>query len=130
MIIYCANNLQPSQIVNQLGKYLYRHIDGAYDMKKSANIVDVYFLILYQLKEEFRTESDKDMHEMSINVSITSYADKIRMNLIEVSPNEKTLGFNTFKVDKFKDMNAGYELIMNTVKNRLAKVYEDYDFLF
>lgn len=129
-MIFASNELQPAQVVNMLGKYLYKHIDSAYNMKKSPNTVDVFITVLYQLKEELRTEEDNDMHEMNLDISITTYADKIRMNVIEISPREKTLGFSSFKVDKFKDMNKGYELILNTVKKKLEKEYEDYDFLF
>ena len=121
---------QGGQAVNMIGKYLFKHIDGAYNFTKGANTYDVYFTILYQLKEEHRTKQDHDMHEMNINISLTTYSDKLRMNIIEISPREKTLGFNTFALTKFDDLYSGYELIMNTLKKRLAKEYENYDFIF
>ena len=121
---------QGGQAVNIIGRYLFKHIDGAYNYKKGANTYDIYFTILYQLKEEYRTENDHDMHEMNINISITTYSDKLRMNIIEISPREKTLGFNTFALTKFDDLQSGYELVMKTVQKRLQKEYEDYDFIF
>lgn len=121
---------QGGQAVNIIGKYLFKHTDGAYNFKKGANTYDIYFTILYQLKEEYRTEEDHDMHEMNINISITTYSDKLRMNIIEISPREKTLGFNTFALTKFNDLQSGYELVMKTVLKRLNKEYEDYDFIF
>ena len=121
---------QGGQAVNKVGKYLFKHIDGAYDFTKGANTYDVYFTILYQLKEEYRTKQDNDMHEMNINISLTTYSDKLRMNIIEISPREKTLGFNTFPLNKFDDLQSGYELVMKTVLKRLNKEYEDYDFIF
>ena len=121
---------QGGQAVNIIGKYLFKHIDSAYNFKKGGNTYDIYFTILYQLKEEYRTDKDHDMHEMSINISITTYSDKLRMNIIEISPREKTLGFNTFALTKFDDLQSGYELVMKTVQKRLAKEYEDYDFIF
>ena len=121
---------QGGQAVNIIGRYLFKHIDGAYNYKKGANTYDIYFTILYQLKEEYRTEEDHDMHEMNINISLTTYLDKLRMNIIEVSPREKTLGFNTFELSKFNDLQSGYELVMNALKKRLNKEYEDYDFIF
>lgn len=81
--------LQAGQQVNRIGKYLYKHIDGAYNMVKSPNMVDIYFIVLYQLKEDLRTEDDHDMHEMSINLNVTTYSNKVRINIIEVSPKEK-----------------------------------------
>ena len=58
-------------------------------MVKSPNMVDIYFIVLYQLKEDLRTEDDHDMHEMSINLNVTTYSNKVRINIIEVSPKEK-----------------------------------------
>ena len=134
LIIYCGASNEPKyqggQAVNIIGKYLFKHIDSAYNFKKGANTYDIYFTILYQLKEEYRTEQDHDMHEMSINISITTYSDKLRMNIIEISPREKTLGFNTFALTKFDNLQSGYELVMKTVLKRLNKEYEDYDFIF
>ena len=121
---------QGGQAVNIIGRYLFKHIDGAYDFKKGANTYDVYFTILYQLKEGYRTEADHDMQEMSINISLTTYSDKLRMNMIEISPREKTLGFNTFALTRFDDLQSGYELIMNTLEKNLNKEYENYDFIF
>lgn len=135
LIIMCGKSERPpkyqgGQAVNIIGKYLFKHIDGAYNFKKGANTYDVYFTILYQLKEDHRTENDNDMNEMNINISLTTYCDKLRMNIIEISPREKTLGFNTFSLSKFDDLQAGYELIMNTLMKRLYKEYQNYDFIF
>lgn len=134
-IIFCGKSDRPpkyqgGQAVNIIGKYLFKHIDGAYNFKKGANTYDVYFTILYQLKEDYRTDKDHDMHEMNINISITTYSDKLRMNIIEISPRENTLGFNTFSLSKFDDLQSGYEIIMNTLMKRLSKEYQNYDFIF
>ena len=134
-IIICGKSGNPpkyqgGQAVNIVGRYLFKHIDGAYNFKKGANTYDVYFTVLYQLKEDYRTDKDHDMHEMNINISITTYSDKLRMNIIEISPREKTLGFNTFSLSKFDDLQAGYELVMRAIQKRLQKEYEDYDFIF
>lgn len=130
ILVYGALKLQGGQVVNKLGKYLYNHIYSAYRINNSANMVDVYFTVYYQLKEELRTESDKDMKVMSLYINLTTYSDKIRMNVVEISPREKTLGFNTFSLSKFDDLQAGYELIMNTLMKRLSKEYQNYDFIF
>ena len=121
---------QGGQVVNIIGKYLFKHINGAYNFKKGANTYDIYFTVLYQLQEGYRTDKDHDMHEMNINISITTYSDKLRMNIIEISPREKTLGFNTFSLSKFDDLQAGYQLVMNTLVKRLSKEYQNYDFIF
>ena len=71
---------QGGQAVNIIGRYLFKHIDGVYNYKKGANTYDIYFTILYQLKEEYRTEEDHDMHEMNINISITTYSNEDEYN--------------------------------------------------
>ena len=84
-LILCGNNTtqpkyQGGQAVNIIGKYLFKHIDGAYNFKKGANTYDVYFTILYQLKEDYRTDKDHDMHEMNINISTMDSYDRSQAN--------------------------------------------------
>ena len=123
--------LQAGQIVNSIGQYLYKHIDTAYSMKKSPNTVDVYFEIAYELLPEYRlNKGDEETHVMSININITTYQDKIRVNVIEVSPEERTLGFDTFKLDVFENMSEGMELVLAKVRNRMKKAFTEYEFYF
>lgn len=125
MIIHCANNLQAGQIVNQVGKYLYKHLDGAFKFDKSSNMCDVYFLLLYQ------REDSPDMHEMHIDLNITTYQNKIRVNILEVTPEERTLGYNCYEPEVFsKDLESGKERIYNNVVRKVSKAYQDYEFIF
>lgn len=132
MKIYSAQRkLQSGQIVNSVGKYLYKHIDTAYSIKKSPNMVDVYFEIAYELLPEYRVnEKDEEVHVMSIDINITTYADKIRVNVIEVSPEERTLGFDTFKTDIFENMSEGVELVLAKVRNKMKRAFTEYEFYF
>lgn len=134
MIIQCNSvKIQPGQQVNKIGQYLYKHIDGAFDMKKSGNMCDVYFMILYQipkLQRRFGHPEDREMHEMHINLNITTYQNKIRVNVIEISPEEKTLGCYVFSPEVMDDLENAKKLILDKVVKRVSKVYEDYDFLF
>lgn len=134
MIIQCNSvKIQPGQQVNKIGQYLYKHIDGALDIKKSGNMCDVYFMILYQipkLQRRFGHPEDREMHEMHINLNITTYQNKIRVNVIEISPEEKTLGCYVFSPEVMDDLENAKKLILDKVVKRVSKVYEDYDFLF
>lgn len=134
MIIQCNSvKIQPGQQVNKIGQYLYKHIDGAFDMKKSGNMCDVYFMILYQipkLQRRFGHPEDREMHEMHINLNITTYQNKIRVNVIEISPEEKTLGCYVFSPEVMDDLENAKKLILDKVVKRVSKVYEDYEFLF
>ena len=130
--VYAAQKkLQAGQIVNSVGRYLYKHIDTAYNMKKSPNMVDVYFEVAYQLLPEYRiNKEDEEAHVMSININVTTYQDKIRVNVIEVSPEERTLGFDTFKTELFENMNDGMKVVLDKVRNRMKRAFKEYEFYF
>lgn len=131
MKIYCkTTNIPPaSTIVNKVGKYLYNHLDGAYKFTKDRNMFDVYVTLLYELKEEFGGIPN-DVQEMTININITTYQNKIRVDTIEVTPEERTLGFDLFKVEDMLDMELAMSIIKWKVGNRIRKAYKNYIILF
>ena len=138
MKILCKSNNQnkiPTNLqINKVGKYLYKNIDGAFKYKTSSNTCDVYFTLLYQLPYWDRIPgkgSDyNDVHEMTINISMTTYQNKIRVNIIEVTPYERTLGSFVLKPEQLEDLSITKKLILDRIRNRVEKVYEDYDFLY
>lgn len=138
MKILCKSNNQnkiPTNLqVNKVGKYLYKNIDGAFKYKTSSNTCDVYFTLLYQLPYWDRIPgkgSDyNDVHEMTINISMTTYQNKIRVNIIEITPDERTLGSFVLKPEQLEDLSLTKKLILDKIRNRVEKVYEDYDFLY
>ena len=123
--------LPASKQVKRIGQYLYKHIDGAYDFKSSSNNYDVYFLLLYELKKELR-EPGKDypVEEMKININVTTYQNKVRINIIELTPKERTIGFDLYTPEKVQDLPKAYPVIMEKIYNRIYKAYEDYYFLY
>ena len=129
MYIYSSNSTPTSQLVNKIGKYLYNHIDGAFKYKKSSNMYDVYFTLLYQLKLEFGGEVN-DVKEMTVNINITTYQNKIRVNVTEMTPEERTIGYDLFTPDKLQNLEEAKDLIFNRVVKRVSKAYENYIFLF
>lgn len=126
--------LQAGQQVNKVGKYLYKHLDSAQDIKYSSNTCDVYIGLLYQMKHKDQdwTKPDEynDMHEMRINLSITTYSNKIRVNIIEVTPKEKTIGFDVYPPDDFEDIHKGCDKVYQRVCKRLTKEFQMYEFIF
>ena len=125
--------MQAGQQVNKIGQYLYKHIDGAFKIQKTGNTCDVYFMLLYQipkLQRRFGHPEDREMYEMDINLSITTYQNKIRVNVIEVTEAERTLGCYTFSPEVMEDLPNAQKLILDKVAKRVSKVYEDYDFIF
>lgn len=118
-----------SALVNKIGQYLYKHLDGAFKYKKDRNTYDVYVTLLYELKEEYGGTKN-DVQEMTINISITTYQNKIRVNTIEVTPQARTLGFDLFPIDKMYDMRLAMDIIKWKVSKRIQKAYEHYIILF
>lgn len=126
--------LQAGQQVNRVGKYLYNHIDGAFKIAKSPNMCDVYFTLIYQIpylqRIPGRGKEYNDVHEMTINLNITTYQNKLRVNTIEMTPEERTLGFDLFLPEKLEDLEEAKKLILSKIQKRVIKAYKDYDFYF
>ena len=112
--------LPASKQVKRIGQYLYKHIDGAYDFKSSSNNYDVYFLLLYELKKELR-EPGKEypVQEMKININVTTYQNKVRINIIEITPKERTIGFDAYTPEKVQDLQKAYPVIMEKIYKRI-----------
>lgn len=123
------DTLPASKQVNRVGKYLYNHLDGAFKNVKSSNTYDVYVTLLYELKEEYGGIKN-DVQEMTINISITTYQNKIRVNTIEMTPEERTLGFDLFPPEAMDDLLEGSKLILSKVRRRIEKAYQKYNILF
>lgn len=118
-----------NQHVIRVGKYLYKHLDGAFKYMKSSNMYDVYCTLLYQRKPECGGKVN-DVHEMTIDINITTYQNKLRVNTIEMTPQERTLGFDIIKPDDLDDLETAQKVIIWKVGNRIRKAYKDYVILF
>lgn len=139
MKIYCkSNKYQPSipsnLQVNKIGKYLYNNIDGAFKYSTSSNTCDVYFTLLYQIPYWDRIPGKgkeyNDMHEMIININLTTYQNKIRLNILEMDPNERTLGSYSIPVKYWENLDILKSYILDKVNKSVVKAYSNYDFLF
>lgn len=123
-----------SQQVNRIGKYLYRNIDGAFKYKVSSNTFDVYMTLYYQLerKNQDYTRSDdyNDLHEIVLDINITTYRNKIRVNVIEVSPLERTIGYDLYEPDILKDLEYAKGKIFERIDKRIRKAYTSYEILY
>lgn len=117
-----------TQQVNMLGKYLNKHIDGAFKITFSSNICDVYFKLLYEVP--FEEKRPDNLYEMIIDINITTYQNKLRINVIEVTPEERTLGSDLYKPELLKNLNEAFVMIYDNICKRISRAYEDYDFVF
>jgi len=125
--------LPASQQVNRIGRYLYKNMDGAFKSTTSSNTADVYFTLLAELPK-FEGKSMKrvyqDVLELTVNLNITTYQNKIRVNIIEVTPQERTLGYDLYEPDKTMDLWKTKQRILKNVVRRVEKAYEDYEVVF
>ena len=136
MNILCKTqkNSYAGQIVNRIGRYLYDNLDGAFDIKKSPNMVDVYVTVLYQLPIDKqiigRGYKYNDVHEKTIDINITTYQNKVRVDIIELDEMERTLGYDLYEPEKLENLADAKKLIFQRAVKRLSKAYKDYLFLF
>lgn len=123
-----------SQIVNDLGKYMYKSLDGSYRMNKSGNMFDLYTVAYYQIPQLSSKPGGEttysDMYEMSFNINFTTYSNKIRVNIIELSPDEQTVGHFVVDSSKLQEMKPAKEYVMNKIYKILNKYFEGYEFIF
>ena len=90
---------------------------------------DVYVTLLYQLKPEYGGGVN-EVEEMTININITTYQNKVRVNTIEMTPMERTLGYDIMKPEEMIDLQKAMEIIKWKVGNRIRKAYKEYIILF
>lgn len=121
--IFCGPNVKPimpaGQLINTLGKYLYKNIDTSYNFRKSPNTFEVYFY--------FYTKTDKDVkpQRREITINLTTYQNKVRVNTIVFDPSERTLGCDVFKPEDLQNLEASKEKILKKVLMRLKRGFPD-----
>lgn len=122
-----------SQVVNKLGKYLYKNIDSAEKMMFASNMCDIIFTAYYQLPPELQDNSKgdhyNDIHVMKLDLNITTYQNKIRINIIEISPEEVTIGYDLYADEVVNDLENAKKRILQKVEKRIQKFYRDRNFL-
>ena len=134
MKILCKQSqISNSLKAKQISKYIYNHIDGAYRYVAHSNSFDIYTVVYYQLPYWDRIPGKgseyNDIHEMNIDINVTTYQNKIRVNLISLDPEECTVGYFTVDVAE-QSMDDMYHKIYNTIVKKLSKYFYEYEFLF
>lgn len=129
-----SKEIPASKAVKELGRYLYKNIDSAYNQKSSGNTYDVYMTVYYQVPEYMQVpwmdDQYNDLQEMNILLNLTTYQNKIRINILVNDENEKTLGYYLLPPETLHDIEKAKEKILNIVRKRLNKEFEDYEFIF
>lgn len=124
--------LSANQQVNRLGKYIHKHFDRSTRLRiNSSNTCDVFFTLVYQLKHNLQKVGYwEDVNEIRMDISITTYQNKVRVNIIELDEYEKTLGFLLFMPEQLEDLEAAKVKIWNKIIKCIEKEYKDYEFLY
>lgn len=104
-------------------------------VQKSPRDTEAFELALESLKlaaaiEAGRPEVYPETQEMTLDLNITTYANKIRINIIEMEPDEKTISFDTYEAFRFADPEVAKVVIERLVRRRISKEFEEYEFLF
>lgn len=119
-----------NQQINQIGKYMYHNIDGAIGYKTKPNESIVTFLMYFQDDPDKVTQSDIDLQEIKIEIDITTYNNKIRVDMIELDPNERTLGYYLYSPESADDMKYIKDDILNKLNKRIRKFYGQFLYLY
>ena len=140
MIITCKSdgnerfNIPANLTVKKVAKYLKKTIDSAYKLTFSSNNADVFFVVYYQKPVLSDKPGGKltygDLQEMHIQINLTTYQNKVRVNMYEISPSERTLGHDVFLPESLVDLNYARAEILNKIEKRVRKLYENYEFIF
>lgn len=113
-----------AQQVNRIGKAIYKNLDGAFKFVKSSNSCDIYTTVLYEIP------GSNDVQEMTLDINLTTYQNKVRVNIIEMDKYERTIGFDLYRPEDLDDSQSSVVRILNRVKRRITKAFENYNFLF
>lgn len=126
LIIFSSTQpkLSANQQVNRVGKYIYKNLDGAFKFKTSSNMCDVYITLLYEVP------GSNDVKEMTLDLNITTYQNKLRVNIIELTPQERTIGYDLYLPERLEDLEDAKKMILQKAIKRISKAYQDYNFLF
>lgn len=121
--IYASSN--NGSIVNKVGKYLKNNIDGAYKIKFSPMECEVTMRMYYQVPNEPDTTD-----EMQFFLNVTSYQNKVRVNITEDTAMEKTIGQVVLTPEELKDLNLAKRKILAKVRRFIEREYSEYDFIY
>lgn len=135
-IVSTAAPLNPTKLVNTVGKSISKKLLGTLRKRKESNECIVDCTILYQIPKEVShrymlpKEVRDNVGEMDVQISVTTYSNKIRVNMVQLTPKQKTMGCKTFKVDTFNNVQQGMKAVMTFIGKCVEREYPEYEVLF
>lgn len=118
-------NKDLANYVNKLGKYLRKSLDGAFKITFGPNHCIVSLKMFYELPDDRNS-----FKEMTFSIDITSYQNKLRINITENTIMEKTIGQLILKPEEIGDLNYAKTKLMDTLVKSIDKEFEGYDFIY
>ena len=70
------------------------------------------------------------MHEMQMCINITTYSNKLRVEINEISPHECTISFAVYDENIVQNLELVRAKILNKLRKDICKRYIGYDFIF
>ena len=111
--------------VNEVAKYFQKKTDGAYSIKFGVNTVDIYMYMYYHTRN-----AEDPIQQMNLDISMTSYDNKIRVNVTEITDLEYTFLHFTVPVKETDSMEDVRIKILERIAKGIEREYEDYDVVF
>lgn len=118
-------NKDAASYVNRLGKFLKKKLDGAFKITFGPNHCVVYLEMLYELPDD-----RESFDEMVFSIDITSYQNKIRINITEETVMEKTIGQLILKPEEVTNLELCKDKLMACLIKSINKEFEGYDFIY
>ena len=134
--IVCSNKVNLPTIRNSCAKSLYKKLDGAYDIKTNSTTAEVKSTILYQIPAEVSDkynlpdDTRNTVNQMDVRIDLATYSDKLRVEVVQLAPDEYTMGFKTFNSSTFDNVQKGIQKVFDWVKSTIEKQYSGYEVLF
>lgn len=120
-----ASSPNLGQWVNKIGNYLKKNIDGIYKIAFHPMECELFMRMYYQIPEKSET-----FDEMHFIISITSYQNKIRVNLTEDTELEKTIGQIIFKPEDIIQLEDIRRRVLQMIKKSMHKEFVDFEFIY
>ena len=126
--------LTGSQIVNGLGKFFKKHLTGSGIIEKRSNDCTVIIPLSYKVKPEndalddvISCDTHDEMGTITVEISITTYDNKIRVNIFN---GDLTIDHKTYNIALFNDYETECIKILNYSKKKIINKFPQYDFQF
>jgi hypothetical protein len=129
---------KPSQ-VERLGKFLKKNLTGVYKVETPSNQYVIYTTLLYQVPLELRKKmrmyfkefkgAEEDIYEANVYFNITTYKQKIRVNIILLNKDEPTLGFLIFTNEDLMSLPACKDRLLDYTYEKITAYFANYEVL-